>query len=186
MNKVRIAVMLLVGLMMLILSSCGSEGTGGGAGGGTTVVVSAQTQSAQPTTAFATTGAPPFTEDNLKFTITSTPYAGVTSIQPSPVQIVKQRISFIPLPDSNGAMSPPLPSFEETATGTITPGGALNLEIGIVVVGVKKYVYDNYAEQLTNSVQQYNYSVAVDFIGVEINTGTQLSCRAYANAFIFR
>lgn len=184
MKKMGISGLLLLGMTALMLSSCGSQGPAGGADGGNTVVISAATQDGTATSVLSSLGTPPFTVDTLKYTITSTVYPGVTSILPSPVQITRQHVSFVPLPDSNGALSPPLPSFDETATGTVTPGGTLNMEIGVIEPVVKQYVYNNYLSQLTSTVSQFKYSIVIDFIGVETNTGTSVSCRAYSNAFI--
>ncbi len=183
MNKKIIFTLLLVGIMSFMLSSCGSQGSG--AGEGNTVVISAQTQNGQSTAVFASVGSPPFTWDTLDFTVTSTPYPGVSGIQASPVQITEERISFTPLPDSNGSPSPPLPSFSLFSSGTLPGGGTLDMNFGIVGPLVKQYLYNNYLTELTNNAGlQYSYRVNVVFIGVEINTGTSLSCTAFANAFI--
>lgn len=173
-----------LGLMLLVLVSCG----GTSAGMGNTVYLEASGKSGSTFSIYTNlvdTSVTPniYSTGTLDYTIKSTKYPGTTNIAASDVRINEAQISYTPLlANDNVTMSPPLPSWIKYPAGIVAAGGTLDLSM-IVVDQLAMTYFDKSATPATTVGIQYRYTVNVVFKGIEVTTGKDVVCPAVVANF---
>ena len=174
--------------MCICIASCGSTGENGV---GTTVKVSASIKDGTSISSFFAIGTPGnFGNGSLSYSIKSDILPHPNGIVSSSVMITTAKISYTPLPDSSGSISPALPPFTKAVGLTVSAGGTGAVDnMNVTSSTVIQYLYDNFIAPPTGLLNvagmQFNYIVVVEFSGYEINSGASITCdQAVGNMYV--